>query len=185
MAGVTTQMMDPADGVVWIVPMRPTDRPARPRLGRRASFVGVLLALVIAAIPAIAALVNPDLSLGFVLSTFGTPAAAVVAWRLAPTITNGDAGDALDRAFVMGFATFFVAVVLCSVLWSISSAFAPEATGGAVTGILLAALEGFVLAILGCFVASPTLMITIPSAMVWVLLMRRLPRRVLGPMAAR
>jgi hypothetical protein len=182
MTSTTTKALDPA-GVVWETPSAWTVRTLHPTLGRRASFVGVVVAVAIAAIPAVAGIIDPELMFGAVLSSFGTPIAGLVAWRMAPTIRNGGSDEAFGRAVLMGFVTFFLAVALCSILLGISSLMGPDTTGVGGATVVAAIAGAFVIAIIGCFVASPALMITIPSALVWVFVMRRLPHRLLGSAA--
>jgi hypothetical protein len=144
----------------------------RPALGRRASAVGAAIAFIIAAVPGLIGSRQEHWTILVLLSTFGAPSAAVLGWRLAHRARRGSRGDAFDLAIAMGFAAWFLGIALFSVL-SLLSAVAGDSTNPAML------LGVFVVFVLGMAFMSPALLITIPSAAIWVVVMRRLPERVL------
>jgi hypothetical protein len=171
----TIALQDPADGVVTVrsVVDPTTDGiDHAPAFGRRASAVGAAVAFGVAAVPGLIGLWQQDWTILVPLSVFGAPSAAVLGWRLADRTRRGSRGDAFDLAIAMGFAAWFLGIALYSVL-SVFSALAGDSRDPAMF------IGVFVIFVFGCIFMSPALLITIPSAAVWVVVMRRLPEGVL------
>jgi hypothetical protein len=134
------------------------------RLGGQAAPAGLIVGVLVSAGVAIVGRLDESWSLAVALGLLGIPSAAILGWRYGPKVGGASFGDAALIVVKMGaLAAFGSAFVIGSV--------------ASIGAVVYGGLGGLSVVAFALLYGIPVVMITIPAALAWTVLMRLLTCR--------